>query len=74
MFKLLKNKKIFRAIAFMLVAVFTINVTGCSEPNNVSSGQYGGGNKNYSVAYRIILRGNYQIRGFGLPDYASRTS
>ena len=49
MFKLLKNKKIFRAIAFMLVAVFTINVTGCSEPNNVASGQDGGGNKNYSV-------------------------
>ena len=32
------------------------------------------GNKNDSVAYRIILRGNYQIRGFGLPDYASKTS
>lgn len=30
------------------------------------------GNRNDSVAYRIILRGNYQIRGYGLPDYASR--
>lgn len=29
------------------------------------------GNKDDSVAYRIILRGNHQIRGFGLPDYAS---
>jgi len=28
------------------------------------------GNKDDSVSYRIILRGNYQIRGFGLPDYA----
>ena len=27
------------------------------------------GNKNDSVTYRIILRGNYQIRGYGLPDY-----
>ena len=30
------------------------------------------GNRNDSVTYRIILRGNYQIRGFGLPDYASK--
>ena len=30
------------------------------------------GNKDDSVAYRIILRGNYQIRGFGLPDYAAK--
>lgn len=29
------------------------------------------GNKDDSVSYRIILRGNYQIRGFGLPDYAA---
>lgn len=32
------------------------------------------GNKDDMVTYRIILRGNYQIRGFGLPDYASKTS
>ena len=29
------------------------------------------GNKDDSVTYRIILRGYYQIRGFGLPDYAA---
>ena len=28
------------------------------------------GNKEDQVAYRIILRGNYQIRGYGLPSYA----
>lgn len=31
------------------------------------------GNKNDAVAYRIILRGDHQIRGYGLPDYASKT-
>lgn len=31
------------------------------------------GNKDDMVTYRIILRGNWQIRGFGLPDYASKT-
>ena len=31
------------------------------------------GNKNDTVAYRIILRGDWQIRGYGLPDYASLT-
>lgn len=30
------------------------------------------GNKDDQVTYRIILRGDYQIRGFGLPDYESR--
>ena len=30
------------------------------------------GNKNDSVSYRIILRGNYQIRGYGLPDYNAK--
>lgn len=30
------------------------------------------GNKNDQVAYRIILRGDFRIRGFGLPDYAAR--
>ena len=30
------------------------------------------GNKDDCVTYRIILRGNYQIRGYGLPDYASK--
>lgn len=30
------------------------------------------GNKDDSVAYRIILRGDWQIRGYGLPDYASK--
>ena len=29
------------------------------------------GNKNDRVAYRYILRGYYQIRGYGLPDYGS---
>lgn len=29
------------------------------------------GNKDDSVTYRIIWRGDYRIRGFGLPDYAS---
>ena len=30
------------------------------------------GNKDDCVTYRIILRGNWQIRGYGLPDYASK--
>lgn len=30
------------------------------------------GNKDDSVSYRIIFRGDYRIRGFGLPDYASQ--
>ena len=30
------------------------------------------GNKDDTVAYRIIPKGHYQIRGFGLPDYASK--
>ena len=29
------------------------------------------GNKDDSVTYRIIFQGDYRIRGFGLPDYAS---
>ena len=29
------------------------------------------GNKDDMVTYRIILRGHHQIRGYGLPDYAS---
>lgn len=29
------------------------------------------GNKDDCVTYRIILRGNWQIRGYGLPDYTS---
>lgn len=29
------------------------------------------GNKDDQVAYRIIFRGNYQIRGYGLPDYTT---
>lgn len=29
------------------------------------------GNRNDQVAYRYILQGYYQIRGFGLPDYSS---
>lgn len=32
------------------------------------------GNRNDSVTYRIILRGNWQIRGYGLPNYASKTA
>ena len=31
------------------------------------------GNKDDSVAYRIIPRGYYEIRGYGLPDYAAKT-
>lgn len=30
------------------------------------------GNRSDSVTYRIILRGDYRIRGYGLPDYASK--
>ena len=30
------------------------------------------GNKDDSVCYRILLRGNYQIRGYGLPDYGTK--
>lgn len=29
------------------------------------------GNRNDMVTYRIIVRGDYRIRGYGLPDYAS---
>ena len=31
------------------------------------------GNKDDSVTYRIIIQGDYRIRGYGLPDYASKT-
>jgi len=31
------------------------------------------GNRNDCVCYRIILRGDYRIRGYGLPDYSSKT-
>lgn len=30
------------------------------------------GNRDDMVTYRIILRGNWQIRGYGLPSYASK--
>ena len=30
------------------------------------------GNKDDCVGYRIIFRGDYRIRGYGLPDYASK--
>ena len=30
------------------------------------------GNRNDMVTYRIILRGDYRIRGYGLPDYTSK--
>ena len=30
------------------------------------------GNRHDMVTYRIILRGDYRIRGYGLPDYASK--
>ena len=30
------------------------------------------GNRDDMVTYRIILRGNWHIRGYGLPDYASK--
>lgn len=30
------------------------------------------GNKDDMVTYRIILRGDYRVRGYGLPDYASK--
>ena len=32
------------------------------------------GNKDDSVTYRIILLGDYRIRGYGLPDYTSKTA
>lgn len=32
------------------------------------------GNKDDSVSYRYILRGDPTIRGYGLPDYSSKTS
>lgn len=32
------------------------------------------GNKDDQVTYRVILRGDYQIRGYGLPDYESKSS
>ena len=31
------------------------------------------GNKDDSVSYRILLLGNTQIRGYGMPDYAAKT-
>ena len=31
------------------------------------------GNRDDMVTYRIIIRGDWQIRGYGLPDYASKT-
>lgn len=31
------------------------------------------GNKDDTVTYRIILRGDWQIRGYGLPDYHSKS-
>lgn len=31
------------------------------------------GNKNDMVTYRIIMRGNYQIRGYGLPDFTTKS-
>ena len=30
------------------------------------------GNKDDCVTYRLILRGDYRIRGYGLPDYAAK--
>lgn len=30
------------------------------------------GNKDDMVAYRVIFRGDYRIRGYGLPDYAAK--
>lgn len=32
------------------------------------------GNKGDAVSYRIILVGDYRIRGYGLPDYRSKTA
>jgi hypothetical protein len=32
------------------------------------------GNRDDMVTYRIILRGDYRIRGYGLPDYSSNAS
>ena len=32
------------------------------------------GNKGDAVSYRIILIGDYRIRGYGLPDYRSKTA
>lgn len=32
------------------------------------------GNKDDRVTYRILYRGDYRIRGYGIPDYSSKTS
>ena len=54
------------------------NCTGWSDHVGIVVGTAGPfikvieGNKDDTVAYRIIPKGYYQIRGFGLPDYASK--
>ena len=56
------------------------NCTGWSDHVGIVVGTAGPfikvieGNKDDTVAYRIIFKGHYQIRGFGLPDYASKLS
>ncbi len=49
MFKLLKNKNLMKFICFILICAFTVNLAGCSDENNVPSGQVGGGNANHVV-------------------------
>lgn len=52
--------------------------TGWSDHVGIVVGTFGPlikvieGNKDDQVAYRIIARGDYRIRGFALPDYASK--
>ena len=54
------------------------NCTGWSDHVGIVVGTAGPfikvivGNKDDTVAYRIIPKGHYQIRGFGLPDYTSK--
>ena len=54
------------------------NCTGWSDHVGIVVGTAGPfikvieGNKDDTVAYRIIPKGYYQIRGFGLPDYTSK--
>ncbi len=60
MLKLFRKKKILRAVAFFLVAIFTINVTsGCTDVDNgVLENQNGGGNSNSKLGIGRNITGN----------------
>lgn len=53
--------------------------TGWADHVGIVAGTWGPfikvieGNKDDSVAYRYILRGDFSIRGYGLPDYESKS-